>query len=310
MVAILNITNGDSAVDVLRRAGIDGTMLPWRDVLHVGPVPAGISLPALSSLRAQFIAAQGWGKLVDVRQAFVDRDEMLASFEDCDRVRLWFEHDLYDQLQLLQVLDWFSSRTASSAKLSLICTEQYLGECSNDDIQAVCEHAACVTERQFELAQQAWAAFRSPTPHAWHDLLSEDTAALPFLHGAVLRMLEEYPDCTSGLSRTASQALRIIAEGEVHRDRVFARYQQTEARRFLGDSIFWSILDELRRAPSPLIAGVDHELSVTAIGQDVLAANASWLDVTTLDRWFGGVHLTAANQWCWNPASGSLSKIS
>jgi hypothetical protein len=62
METILNITNGDSAVMVMQQAGIPGVFLPWRDVLHDGPVPAGLSLEKLSEVRAQFISDQGWGE--------------------------------------------------------------------------------------------------------------------------------------------------------------------------------------------------------------------------------------------------------
>lgn len=56
---MLHITNGDSVVDWLLAAGVPGAMLPWRDVLHEGPVPAGLSLQKLSEVRARFIAEQG-----------------------------------------------------------------------------------------------------------------------------------------------------------------------------------------------------------------------------------------------------------
>ena len=51
-------------------------------------------------------------------------------------------------------------------------------------------------------------------------------------------MFEEYPNCSNGLSRTAQQALKIIAEGEKRPGRVFSRYQESEDRMFLGDSSF------------------------------------------------------------------------
>ena len=60
MKKILNITNGDSAVSIIEQAGITGDILPWRDVLHDGPVPAGLSLEALSKVRTQFIVESGW----------------------------------------------------------------------------------------------------------------------------------------------------------------------------------------------------------------------------------------------------------
>ena len=37
----LIITNGDSAGDLLAAAGKDGTIVPWRDVLHEGPIVGG-----------------------------------------------------------------------------------------------------------------------------------------------------------------------------------------------------------------------------------------------------------------------------
>ena len=54
---MLHITNGDCAVAVLSRA-VSGTFLPWRDVLHEGPVRAGLSLEQLSAERARFMSIQ------------------------------------------------------------------------------------------------------------------------------------------------------------------------------------------------------------------------------------------------------------
>jgi len=44
---ILNITNGDCAVEIMKKADIPGTFLPWQDVLHDGPVPERLSLEEL-----------------------------------------------------------------------------------------------------------------------------------------------------------------------------------------------------------------------------------------------------------------------
>ena len=91
---MLHITNGDIAVAMLRRAGIPGDMLPWRDVLHEGPVPAGLDLEALSALRSRFISDQGWGPADEVAKSFAERDAALAASDACDEIILWFEHEL------------------------------------------------------------------------------------------------------------------------------------------------------------------------------------------------------------------------
>jgi len=51
----LNITNGDSAANIMADAGIAGVILPWRDILHDGPVPGGLGLAELAEVRAAFL---------------------------------------------------------------------------------------------------------------------------------------------------------------------------------------------------------------------------------------------------------------
>jgi len=308
---ILNITNGDGAIGIMEKANIPGAFLPWRDVLHDGPVPQGLSLAELSQVRAKFIISRGWGTPETVIQDFIERDNLLKSYANYKKVILWFEHDLYDQLQILQILDWFHNNPPGETKLSLICTDQYLGILSPNKIMDLFTYEEPVTENHLVLSNRAWTAFRSSSPEKWHDLLKTDTTTLPFLEGAIIRLLEEYPDCSNGLSRTAQQILKIISRGEKHPGRVFGRYQESEDRRFLGDSSFWVIIQELLDSSPPLLnlpddqeltlpITPDQKLTITPMGRYVLAGKRSWLDMAELDRWIGGVHLTPGNMWCWD----------
>jgi len=53
MESIRNITNGDFAVEIMERAGISGDILPWRNVLHMGPIPKKLFLD-------QWVVADIW----------------------------------------------------------------------------------------------------------------------------------------------------------------------------------------------------------------------------------------------------------
>ncbi|MGD8842405.1 MAG: hypothetical protein PVJ83_02930, partial [Gammaproteobacteria bacterium] len=235
MTGILNITNGECAVHVMRQADITGVFLGWDDVLHDGPVPAGLPLEALSEVRAQFIAEQGWGDAEAIRQRFAERDSTLVSCAQYAKIILWFEHDLYDQLQLLQLLDWFERHRPPDSALSMICVDRYLGTLTPGEMRELARHEQPVSAAQLALAKRAWAAFRADSPEPWFALLETDTSALPFLAAAVVRLLEEYPACRNGLSRTAQTALQIVAQGERRPGRIFGRYQTSEQPRFLGD---------------------------------------------------------------------------
>src|SRR4249920_1531509 len=159
---MLHIINGDMAVGVLRAAQLPGTYLPWRDVLHDGPVPAGLTLPQLSRVRVEFIVSCGWGKPDETGRQFLARDGTLDASVNEDEVVLWFESDLYDQLQLCQVLAWYSDQPSKPARLSLICVDKDsdgnfrgLSQIKPDGIKALFESRAPVRDALFALEVRA-----------------------------------------------------------------------------------------------------------------------------------------------------------
>jgi hypothetical protein len=100
----LHVTNGESAGNTLRQTTLGGSVLPWQDTLHEGPVPA-LPRKELLRARAQFLADCGWGREEALLSSLERRDrQLVVAFRDDAHVVLWFEHDLYDQLQLLDVL--------------------------------------------------------------------------------------------------------------------------------------------------------------------------------------------------------------
>lgn len=323
---MLHITNGDMAVAMLRRAGIPGDMLPWRDVLHEGPVPAGLDLEALSALRSRFISDQGWGPAEEVAESFAARDAVLAESDAREEIVLWFEHDLFDQLQLIQLLDWFAARAAHRAPLSMVATSSYLGTLPPNHIDALFAGRKSVTDGQLALGQTAWAAYRSPDPTAIQRLMAGDTSELPWLRGALERHLEEFPSVTHGLSRSECQAVETVAGGPRSlRDAFVSAHHEREERIFLGDWVFAQYLERLSGSRVPLLRRVDggpvaarqapeagdrfwdDRIAITDAGRDVLAGRRDWIAMNGIDRWLGGVHLDGDRaRWRWDASRHTL----
>jgi len=282
----------------MKKAQITGDFLPWQDFLHEGPVPANLPLIELSVVRAKFIADYGFGELNAIQKDFESRDEKLKSFHQYEKVVLWFEHDLYDQLQLIQVLSWFSEQNLEGTKLTLIATNNYLGESSAQQIEKLANYEIEITKEHFEVATKAWSAFRQETPKKWAELLDESTSILPYLNGAILRMLEEYPNVKHGLSRTAYQALLVISNGISDPLDVFNKCQSFEERKFMGDAIFWKILEAFEK--HDVIERGEGELQLTSLGKELLDGQKNWLGIAPFKRSIGGVNLTLDNLWCWD----------
>jgi hypothetical protein len=313
VTADLIITNGDEAGGLLRRAFPGTEVLPWRDVLHEGPVPVTSTLEQLTEIRACYLAQRGWGDEAKLRSDLTARDRGLVHSTSFDRVIMWFEHDLYDQLQLLQLLNWFDENRREPGSLLRVQTDDYLGKQTEAAILTFKQFETPVTQPQLDLAREAWRAFRTPTPEAWHALLARDLSALPYLQSAVMRMLEELPG-PDGLSRTERAMLSALERGAANPLQLFAAVQHEEEAIFMGDWSFWGLLDGLALAKVPLIAGLDaapfdpgssnlaqpylrSTLSLTPFGVDVLSGRGDHAAQNTIDRWWGGTHLTKTALW-------------
>jgi len=316
---MVHITNGSSAAGVLRAAGLPGEVLTWDDVLHDGPVPPDISFGQLRAIRAQFISDCGWRTLEEAQREFAARDRALERALDHDEVVLWFEHDLYDQLQLLQLLDWFDTCELGTTKLTLVCGAEYLGQSTPERLRERFPEREPVKRAQFDAARRAWASFRAEDPRGIEDVVHDGIPALPFAAAALHRHLEQFPSVANGLSRSQQQVLEVIDFGVTRLDKVFvAANQKREDPVFLGDSSFAMYLASLSNVKSPLLltaqgatvksaasrAYWQTEVELTADGRRVLAGSADHVTLNGIDRWLGGVHLFGEDAaWRWDAAA-------
>jgi hypothetical protein len=297
--ATLHVTNGDSVLYLFRKAGVTGTNLAWRDALHEGPVPAGLTLEETSGRRALYLAQRGLGSPIKIFHDFAQRDATFRRAAGFARVVLWFEHDLYDQLQLLQILYEIEKMSLDPGHVATIQSDRYLGSMTADELVAMHSHERTLTKATTDEAREAWNAFTSPEPELVADRAHHDARGLPHLRAAMLRLCEEFPSERDGLSRSERHALQAVEQGPARVEELFDRAQAREEAPFLGDRIFEAILRDLASGPAPLIEG-EQILEPTALGRRILAGDADWLEHREPDRWVGGSHIDANFPYRWN----------
>jgi hypothetical protein len=166
---------------------------------------------------------------------------------------LWFEHDLYDQLQLVEALALLDGAGASP---ELIVVDSFLGSLTAGELEDLWPSRVAASPEVIAEAAYAWDAFRAPEPTAlaaWHG------KELPFLGTALRRLLEELPSVADGLSGTERRALAAIAGGARTPSAAFVAAQRTEEAPFLGDTWFYRSLSALGSGGSRLVETADGE---------------------------------------------------
>lgn len=306
---MLHITNGEIAARRLKRAFPGDECISWIDVLHEGPVPSGLSLDQLAVVRAHFLADRGWATIEDALRDLMRRNLLLAEHSRDNEVVLWFEHDLFDQLQLLEILNWFAEGGRGTTRLTLINIDRYpgiepfygIGQLSPEQMKNTIDERAEVSPPQLNLAADAWSAFRSRTPQPIQTLIETDLSLLPFLRAALHRLLEEYPWTSNGLSRSECQLLRAASRQSTrHRTEIFQDTYEFESAIFMGDTSAFSRLEKLASSPKAALRYVEEEaFAVTEFGYQLLANEADWIQANGLDTWIGGTHLRH-DEWRWN----------
>ena len=329
MLNVLHITNGDSAANILKNSRLNGDTLPWRDTMHYGPFPGELNLDEVSKVRAAYFAKQLEEEPIDIERDFKLRNEHLKAANRYQEVVLWYEHDLLDQLQILQLLDWFGQNQDQINTLSLICIDHFdgikpfrgLGQLNSEQMASLYESRIKITQAELTLAQKGWASFRSSHPTELESFIqTNELRPLPFLEDALQRHLLEYPHTNDGLTQTERQLLALIASGIQKPSQVFNENMALESVLFIGDWATYKTIAEMRNRDQALITCapgdafyhpptvniprekfIQQRLHITPLGEKVLSGQENAINIIERDFWLGGVHInTHKSFWMWH----------
>jgi hypothetical protein len=321
----LHITNGDCVGSTLREF-ISDPVVACADVLHEGPAPA-VDDEQWYDLRGRFLADDPAHAAAIARQLMAC-DAALDRLETYKEVVLWFEHDLFDQLNLVRALSRIGRHHPADGFAQLICVDRFpgfdrfigLGQLNARQLFSLVDHRRAVTRAEYHLAARAWDAFRSPDPRGLAGFADDSAATLPFLPAAITRLCAEYPSTINGLSCSAQALLDTLRDGPADGEAVFRHAQAREQHPFMGDWSFFRMARRLSRTHVPLVRiepddrAIDlrrHRLSLTEAGRDVLAGAGDAVALNGIDEWRGGVHLKGDDRspWRWDAPHRTLVSL-
>ena len=128
----------------------------------------------------------------------------------------------------------------------------------------------------------------------------------------------------NGLSRTEQGVLTALSAAERSFVQLFEEVGKEEERSWVTDVMLLHRLRVLATASTPLVATVAESPPVDALapdlgrdvrqlrfrltpaGREVVEGKRDAIATNGIDRWIGGVHLTAEHHWRWNAGTRRL----
>ena len=180
---MLHIHNGDSSAGTAKAAQIPGEHVAWREALVCGPSPEMTSEEDFFDLRARHLSEAYNIPLEKCLGELRAMHEVLATFSEHDEVVLWFEHDLFCQVQLVYLLNWFAGRELGQTRLKLVCVNEFpgvqpfhgLGQLNEEQLRSLFPGRSEIATAQFELGVRSGQAYTSPDARS-KDFLRRATA--------------------------------------------------------------------------------------------------------------------------------------
>ena len=257
-----------------------------------------------------------------------DKERELHDSANYERVVLWFEHDVTDQLSLIHLLGHYATHRRPP-RLELVNIGDFpgarrftgLGELPPEALRMLWTTRKPVSAAQLRLGLDAWRALANPDPRALAAIMRSDTPALPLLARALHRHLRELPSAANGLSLTEELALTLMAEplpnwgGTVTLGKIYSTmHWDTDPLPGQGDLHVRDRVLNMEGANARVFerrtgAGPDDEsrppwtdvLTITELGRAVLKGDTDFMSLGPPNRWVGGVEIGAGMaDWRWN----------
>lgn len=327
---MFHIHNGDATAEKAKRSTLPGEHFAFREALVEGPTPIVNDSATWRETRTRHLSEAYGVDLNQCERQLEEQEQKLAGFDLHDEVILWFEHDLFCQINLLYLLDWFSQRQLGETRLSLVCIDRFpgvpdfrgLGQLNPEQLASLFADRKTIERHTLELGSLAWRAYCSPSPILIEQLLQTDTSALPFLDAALRAHLERFPSLRNGLGALENLCIELMRSGLNNFTNLFFRFADALPGYGFGDAQFALVLSRLISANHPAlkITGANgsnqtlalstlqtSKVEITDLGRALQQSEADFISLNGIDTWLGGVHLNDADSvWRWDDHSKGI----
>ncbi len=218
--SILHITNGDSTTEVVKKLQFNDEIITWREMLCEGKTTIDVGSEDFWKNRFEFFS----NAYKVTKKTFIDftlkEYRNLCNQKKQDEIVLWFEYDLFCQINMLAVISWLK-RYRKGKKISLICSGKIenkpglysISELSKEELLAHYENRKVLNQDDIEYADYIWQLYCADSPLRLETVYKfNPSSPFIYLEDAIKAHLERFPSIKNGLNKVENDILKATNE--------------------------------------------------------------------------------------------------
>lgn len=279
MKSLLHITNGDSFTSRLQSLEFNGDVITWREMLCEGKTLSTVGSESFWKTRFEFLnknykVSKSW---------FIEKTlkeyRSLCNHKQQDQIVLWFEYDLFCQINMLAVISWLKQHRRH-AEISLVCSGKVegstklhgLNELNDDKLMELYEDRKVLSQDDIEYADYIWQLYCSDNPIRLENQIANNDFQFEYLSDALKTHLKRFPTIKNGLNDLENHILEVAKKNKPKSKNELMKDLLTDQGFYgFGDTQYERMVSSLK----PLFSSFDP-VKLTKKGLDVLKQEANY----------------------------------
>jgi len=252
----LHITNGDYTTKRLKKLNFEGQIITWREMLCEGKTTVEVGSEVFWKTRFEFLKSS----YNVTKQKFIDYTvkeyRNLCNQKKQDEIVLWFEYDLFCQINMLAVISWLK-RYRKGRQISLVCSGKVntqeklveLGELSDNNLKQHYTNKIILTQDDIEYADYIWQLYCSDSPLQLENIYkTHKNSTFNYLEEAIKSHLLRFPSIENGLNHIERGILKTARINHFNnKTQLLSNLLANQENYGFTDNQYFKKIDELKK---------------------------------------------------------------
>ena len=308
MKSLLHITNGDIFTEKLKSLSLKGDIITWREMLCEGKTLCSVGSESFWKTRFDFLNKNyNISKSLYIEKTLKEY-RSLCNHKQQDHIVLWFEHDLFCQINMIAVLSWLKEhRPYAQVSLVSSCKETdkllALGELTDEKLRELYENRKILTQDDIEYADYVWQLYCSDNPLPLENLGNFENHQFDYLSDSIKAHLTRFPSIKNGLNSIENKVLEIADAQKPKTKKQFLNQILSSQKLYgYGDTQYNRVLATM----NPLFASL-NPVRLNNIGKQILGHKTNfYATIRDNESYLGGV---LKYNYLYNTASDRILKL-